>query len=380
MDLVLVLAQEKPPVSLSDWIFERYPPAVAIPAYIVALFVVGFVLEKVTVALVRQITSRTKTKVDDALADGLPSVLRPAIVLAGLHIAVNVLLRELKGEGSELTPMGRRVEVTLSILTILILTVCLARVASRMVDVWVEVEPSRAQVGPTVKFCIKILAVPVAGLLAARVLEVELSGVLQTLGLVSIAVGLALQDTLKNLAAGVQLVLDRPIRVGDFVEVDKSARGTVLEIGLRSTKIQSPENNTIIIPNAVIANAVVTNVDHTDRSTVQTFDIGVAYGSDTRRVQAVLEDVVAQAAKDLPGVLPETLPVNVRDFGESAINFTVRVRFRQFVGRGPLVTEMYHRFYARLHAEGIEIPFPTRTLHVRNDDGTNAAASAPSSP
>jgi small-conductance mechanosensitive channel len=380
MEFVFVLAEGTPRVSVADWIFERYPPAVAIPAFILTLFGVGFVLEKAIVAAVRQVTSRTKTKVDDALADGLPSVLRPAIFLAGLHIAVNVVLREMNGEGSELTPMGRRIEVTLSILTIVVLTICLARVASRMVDVWVEVDPSRARVGPTVKFCIKLVAVPFAGLLAARVLEVQLSGVLQTLGLVSIAVGLALQDTLKNLAAGVQLVMDRPIRVGDFVEVDKSARGTVLEIGLRSTKIQSPENNTVIIPNAVIANAIVTNVDHTDRSMVQTFDIGVAYGSDTRRVQAVLEDVVAQAAKDLPGVLPEPLPVNVRDFGESSVNFTVRVRFRQFAGRLPLVTEVYHRIYARLQAEGIEIPYPTRTVHVRNDGASSEAASAPSSP
>ena len=375
MEFVFVLAQSKPAVSVADWIFERFPPVVAIPAFIVALFVVGYVIEKVVVASVRNVTARTKTKVDDALAEGLPSILRPAIFLAGLHAAVHVLWREVKGEGTELTPMGKFVAVSLALVTIAILTICVVRIVSRMVDVWVEVDPSRERVGPTIKFSVKLVAVPLAGLLAARVLDVELSGILQTLGLVSIAVGLALQDTLKNLAAGVQLVMDRPIRVGDFVEVDKGARGTVLEIGLRSTKIQSPENNTIIIPNAVLANAVVTNVDHTDRSTVQTFDVAVGYGSDTRRVQTVLEDVAAQAAKDLPGVLPEPLPVNVRDFGESGINFTVRVRFRQFVGRGPLVTEIYHRIFARLRDEGIEIPFPTRTLHVSKDDGATSAAS-----
>src|SRR5678816_4026624 len=141
MEFVFVLAQSKPAVSVADWIFERFPPVVAIPAFIVALFVVGYVIEKVVVASVRNVTARTKTKVDDALAEGLPSILRPAIFLAGLHAAVHVLWREVKGEGTELTPMGKFVAVSLALVTIAILTICVVRIVSRMVDVWVEVDP-----------------------------------------------------------------------------------------------------------------------------------------------------------------------------------------------------------------------------------------------
>jgi small-conductance mechanosensitive channel len=381
MDFLFVLAQQQPvAVDFADKLFEHYPPEIAVPAFVVALIVVAFLLEKVIVTVVRRITSRTETKIDDALADGLPSILRPAFFLAGLHIAVNVLLRKVKGEGSELTPTGQWVETTLSILTILILSFCLARMALRMVDAWVAAEPARVPAGPTIKFGIKLVAVPLAVVTAAEVGGAQLTGVVTALGVGSLALGLALQDTLKNIVSGMQLVLDRPIRAGDFVEIDKNARGTVIEIGLRSTKLRSPDNNTIIIPNNTIANAIVTNVDHTDRSTVETLAVSVAYGSDTRRTQAVLEEVVAQAATDLPGVLVEPMGVQLRDFGESGVNFTVRVRFTQFSGRLPLVTEVYHRIYTRLRAEGIQIPFPTRTVHLRQDAAPTAAVSAPPSP
>jgi small-conductance mechanosensitive channel len=244
----------------------------------------------------------------------------------------------------------------------------------------VSAEAARAPVGPTVKFTIKLIAVPIAILFAAHVGGAEITGVLTALSVGSLALGLALQDFLKNIVAGIQIVLDRPIRPGDFVELDKSTRGTVIEVGLRSTKIRSPDNNTIIVPNNVIASAIVTNVDHTDRAIMQAFEISVAYGSDTRRVQRILEEVAEQAAKEVPTVLQEPQPVSFRDFGESSINFTVRLRMAHFVGRGPAVTEMYHRFYERLNAEGIEIPFPTRTVHLRGDGLVSEGASPPPSP
>lgn len=381
MDFPFVLAEDPTPITVADKLFQQYPPAIAIPLFIVALVAIAFILERLIVALVRRITSRTETKVDDAFAAGLPSILRPAFLLAGLHIVVQVGTREVtKGGATELTQTGQWISTALNVVTILVLSFCIARVAIRMVDAWAAAEPSRAPIGPSIKFGIKLVAVPLALLTAAETTSLQLNGVLTAVGVGSLALGLALQDTLKNMVAGIQLVLDRPIRVGDFVEIDKSARGTVAEIGLRSTKIRGIDNNTIIIPNATIANAIVTNVDHTDRSLVQTFDIAVAYGSDTRRVQAILEEVAAQAASEVPGILAEPQPVQVRELGEFAVNFTVRVRLKQWAGRMPLLTEMYHRFYARLGAEGIEIPFPTRTLHLRHESASTSAASAPPSP
>ncbi len=378
MDFHLLLAQETYQVTLADRLFAKYPPAVAVPAFVVIVVIVAFVLERMAVYLLKRITSRTETKVDDALAAGLPSVLRPLFVLGGLHVGANVLLRieNAKGE-SELTQSGQWVTRSLSILTVLVLGFCIARLVLKMVDAWVASDEARRPIGPPVKFGIKVATVPLTCLVAAEVGGAQISSLLAAASVPALAVGLALQDTLKNVIAGVQIVLDQPIRAGDFVEIDKNARGTVLEIGLRSTKLRNADNNTIIIPNGTIAGAIVTNFDFADRSFVQPFEISVAYGSDTRRVQTILEDVVAKAGSEVAGVVPEPAGVSLRAFGESGVNFTVSVRLHQWAGRVPLMTELYHRFYERLAAEGIEIPFPTRTLHLRGDPAIAAAAQPP---
>lgn len=381
MDFPFLLAQETYQVTLADRLFAKYPPIVAVPALVLALLIAAYVLERIIVFVLKRITSRTETKVDDALADGLPSVLRPLFLLAGLHVGANVLLRiQTKNGDSELTQTGQWVTTSLSVITVLVLGFCIARLVLRMVDAWVASDASRQPVGPPVKFGIKVAAVPLTCLVAAEMGGAHISSLLAAASVPALAVGLALQDTLKNVIAGVQIVLDQPIRAGDFVEIDKNARGTVLEIGLRSTKLRSPDNNTIIIPNGNIANAIVTNLDYADRSFVQPFEISVAYGSDTRRVQKILEEVAAEAAQEVEGVVPEPAVVSFRALGDSGINFSVFIRLRQWGGRLPLTTEIHHRFYERLAAEGIEIPFPTRTVYLRGETATAAAAPSPPSP
>lgn len=375
MDFPLLLAQETYQVTFADRLFAKYPPAVVVPALLLAVAIVAYLLERVIVLVLKRITARTETKVDDALAAGLPSVLRPLFVLALLHVGANVLLRiQTKTGGTELTQTGQWVTKGLSVVTVLVLGFSITRLALKMVDAWVESDESRRPVGPPVKFGIKVAAVPLTCLVAAEVGGAQISSLLAAASVPALAIGLALQDTLKNVIAGVQIVLDQPIRAGDFVEIDKNARGTVLEIGLRSTKLRSPDNNTIIIPNGNIANAIVTNLDYADRSFVQTFDVSVAYGSDTRRVQKILEEVVAKAVEEVEGIVPEPATVALRQLGDSGIQFAVHVRLRQWAGRLPLTTELLHRFYDRLNAEGIEIPFPTRTLYLRGDA---TAATAP---
>src|SRR6185295_4569891 len=172
-----------------------------------------------------------------------------------------------------------------------------------------------------------------------------------------LAVGLALQDTLKNMFAGIQIVLDQPIRAGDFVEVDKNVRGTVIELGLRSTKLRSMDNNVIVLPNATIANAVVVNFDVADRRYIQTLAVPVAYGVDTRRVQKILEEIAAAARKDIPEISDEPARIALKDLGESGLNFSFEITVRQYGGRAAIVAELYHRIYERMRDEKIEIPF-----------------------
>lgn len=385
MEHVFLLAQDgssnRPLVNVAERLFQKYPPEIAIPVFVLAVVVAAVVLELSLVFIARRITAKTRTTVDDAFAAGIPSVLRPLMVFVGLQIVTNVWFRvevtDKPGE-TELTQVGRWISHSLLVVAVLVVAFCVTRLLLRMVDAWVADQPARKGVGPTVKFLIKVAAVPSALLVCAEAAGLSIGSILAAGAVPALAIGLALQDTLKNMFAGVQIVIDQPIRVGDFVEIDRNTRGTVLEIGLRSTKIRSVDNNTIIIPNGVIANAIVTNLDYQDRSYIQSLDVSVAYGTDSRRVQSVLEDELARAAKDLEDVRIDPNSVALKQLGASSIDFTVSVRLRQWAGRQPLVTEIYHRIYARLTSEGIEIPFPTQTIHLRQDGAANAPAAAPS--
>lgn len=385
MEFGFLLAQDKaessrPLVNIADRLFLKYPPEIAIPIFIVIVVITAVVIELVLVHVAKRLTAKTKTTVDDAFAAGLPSVLRPLMVLIALQIVTQVWFREETvkdgkptGE-TELTQIGGWVSRGLTVLSVLVLAFCVTRLVLKMVDAWVADAPQRKSVGPTIKFLVKLAAVPAALLLSAESIGVSVTSIVAFASVPALAVGLALQDTLKNMFSGVQIVMDQPIRVGDFVEVDKNTRGTVIDIGLRSTKIRSVDNNTIIIPNSIIAGAIVTNLDYQDRSYIQGLEVSVAYGTDSRRAQAVLEEEVARAANDLEGVTVEANAVSLKALGASSLDFTVAVRLRQWAGRAPIVTELYHRLYARLAAEGIEIPFPTRTVLLRQDAGATSAA------
>jgi small-conductance mechanosensitive channel len=379
MNVLPLLAQETAAKRLLERWFETQPAVLSIPVYVAAVTALAWIVERVAVAVMRHMSRRTVTKVDDALADGLPWLLRPIFALAALHVVVRQLLRSAE-DPSQLSDEGKLANQALTVIAILVMAFAAVHVISRMIDAWVAADAARLPVGPPLKLGLKVAMVPIALLAALEGLNYPVTSLITALGIGSLAVGLALQDTLKNMFAGIQLVLDRPIRAGDFVDVDKTARGTVLEIGLRSTKLRSVDNNVIVVPNATIAGAVVTNFDVQDRSYLQTFDVAVAYGVDTRRVQALLEEVAAAAQKDMPALVPEPPRATLRQLGESSVDFSVDLKFRQFTGRLPLVTEIYHRFYERLRAEGIEVPYPTRTVYLRRDDAppTAEASTAPS--
>jgi small-conductance mechanosensitive channel len=353
-------------------ILENYPPWIAAPIFLGVVVVLALLLERVVVTVLRKMAARTVTKLDDAFVECLPTIWRPLVVLISLHFLVQQFLHD-ESETTKLSPEGAFTGKALMVVSTVVLAIAVVRCSTRMIDAWVQSGPGRYAVGAAIKLGVKFAMVPLALVTALQAIDYPIASLVTALGLGSLAVGLALQDTLKNMFAGVQLVLDRHIRSGDFIEIDKNTRGTVLEIGLRSTKLRSVENNTVVIPNGTIANAIVVNYDVNDRTTHQVLTVAVAYGVDTRRVQKLLEEVAAQAQKEIHALTGDPPRVWLRDLGDFSVNFSIEITLRQYAGRLAIVTEVYHRFYERLHAEGISIPFPTRTVYLRQEGAATAA-------
>lgn len=196
-------------------------------------------------------------------------------------------------------------------------------------------------------------------------LGVHLTAVWTTLGVGGIAVAMALQETLSNFFAGLYLLADRPIQVGDYVQLSSGEEGDVLRIGWRSTSIRSLARNLVVVPNSTMAKDVVTNFSRPERELLLPIEVGVAYGTDPRRVCRILTEMIEEAIRDgVAGVSSEGHPAIrfMPGFGDSSLNFTLMVRITNYAKQFEVQTELRIRIVERFNAEGIEFPFPTRTL------------------
>jgi small-conductance mechanosensitive channel len=226
-------------------------------------------------------------------------------------------------------------------------------------------------------FLVQVFFAVVAIIVILENLGVHLTVVWTTLGVGSVAVALALQDTLGNFFAGLYILADHPVNLNDFIRLDSGQEGYVARIGWRSTLLRTMQNNLVVVPNSTLAKAVVTNFSMPLERLSLGIPVGVAYGSDARRVETVLVEIAAEAARDrLEGLLSEPPPSAYFNpgFGDSSLNFTLVVQVRRWADQGGVQSELRKRILERFAKEGIEIPFPTRTVAL--DTNTIAALSA----
>ena len=192
---------------------------------------------------------------------------------------------------------------------------------------------------------------------------INLSSLTVLFGALGIGVGFGLQGVTNNFVSGIILLLERPIKVGDRIEVG-NVNGDVINISPRATTIVTNDNIAIIVPNADFISSKVVNWSYTNRNVRFNFPVGVSYGSDPEQVRSVLLEV----ARAHHGVLKEPGPSVLFDsFGDSALNFVLRVWTRDFsTVPGVLRSELYFSISRAFKEQGIEIPFPQRDLHIKS--------------
>lgn len=203
---------------------------------------------------------------------------------------------------------------------------------------------------------------------ALNQLGIQTTSFIAILGAAGLAVGLALQGSLANFAAGILMIIFKPFKVGDFIEA-AGTMGIVEEIEIFTTKMRTPDNKQIIIPNNQITNGNITNFSAKDTRRVDLV-VGVSYSDDLNKVKAVLEDILSKDER----ILPEPAPtIGVLQLGESSIDFAVR----PWVKSGdywPTLFDLNKTIKERFDAEDISIPFPQRDVHFFQKQGDKAAA------
>ncbi|MDE1162666.1 MAG: mechanosensitive ion channel [Acidobacteriaceae bacterium] len=195
-------------------------------------------------------------------------------------------------------------------------------------------------------------------------LGVNLSSLVVFGGAVGVGVGLGLQNVVSNFVAGLILLIEQPIRMGDRIETGDTL-GDVVRIAARSTWVRTNDNVVIIVPNSEFINNPVTNWTANDPNVRISIDVGVGYNSSPERVRIIL----LQAAQSNESVLVHPLPdVLFTGFGDNSLNFTLRVWTANAHTPTILKSELYFDLFRRFTEAGIELPFPQRDLHIRSSD------------
>ena len=324
--------------------------------FLVGGLVVGIVLELVVIRRAHKLAERSRFKWDDLLAESIRGVATMWSGAGGVYLALNV---------GTVDPL--LVDTVQSVLMVLVLG-SLVIAAMRAVGGGVEMLSGRAGgaiKSPTLVVNLARIAIGILGLfIILQNLGIDITALITALGIGGIAVALALQDTLGNLFAGVQIILSRQVRQRDYIRLSSGEEGWVTDVKARNTTIQTfPDGNLVTVPNATLASSIVKNFSMPRTALWVTLEVGVSYDSDLDQVEAVALEVAEQVLAEVDGGVSGKEPiVRYHTFADSSVNFDVRMMVREFESQGPVRHEFIKRLHRRFAEEGIEIPFPIRTV------------------
>ena len=332
------------------------PSALAL-AGVIALLVLRGIVYRILHAWAR----RTETTFDDLI---IASIRTPSTILfVALGIYLGVAISDLHDR--HVAVIGKVIHV----LVIISVTVGAANLAGRIFKNYIQ---TRNLPFPTTGLAYGIIkgTIYVIGFLVAMtVLGVSITPPITALGVGGLAVALALQDTLANLFAGIHILVEKSIRVGDFIKLESGQEGYVLDITWRTTRVRMLPNNVVVIPNSKLSQSVVTNYYLPEKRMSLLVPVGVSYASDPDQIERILMEEAQQAVGEVPGLLGDPAPFVrfIPGFGDSSLDFTLICQVAEFTDQYLAQHELRKRIFRRFRKEGVEIPFPHRTVYVREE-------------
>lgn len=327
-------------------------------ATIVAAWLIGQLMSRILCRRLGAWAAKTTWEWDDLLLEALREGIPIWSVLAGFYVALGFWT---------LSEHFQRVFGSLIyVLAWLSVTFIVAGLTGKLVLLYSRQFQHALPVTGVTENIIRIVILGVGGLMILNGLGISITPLLTALGVGGLAVALALQDTLANLFAGLYLTLAREIRLGDYVKLETGQEGYVDDIGWRATRIRMLPNNMVLVPNKKLAETIVTNFDLPSQDLAVLVEVGVAYGSDMEKVERVTCDVGQEVMRQVTGGVPDFAPfIRFHTFADFSVNFTVILRAKTFVDQYLVKHEFVKRLHDRYRQEGIEIPFPSRTVYTK---------------
>lgn len=345
-----------------DYLSQYINPYILLTIFIAIFFIVGWLLERLLLPRISKVAEKTTWVNADYIRPIFKRRISWGFAILGAFLALAVLPFEPK----ESDIAHKTLNVILIIYTTLLvsnLVVNLFTLYFRHIDPGAEKLPNSS----IITNIFRIIILTIGGLMIFNFLGISITPVLTALGVGGLAVALALQDTLGNLFAGLQMVATGKVNPGDYIQLDSGDEGYVLDTSWRNTTLKTILNTVVVIPNSKLGNSIMTNYMQEGRHIIILVYNGVAYDSDLQKVEDVTLSVAKECQREVEGGVVGFKPfMRFTEFGDSNINFAVRLCVREFKDKFLMEHEFIKRLHARYKEEDIEISWPVRIVHHRD--------------
>jgi small-conductance mechanosensitive channel len=342
-------------------VLEGLTPYAWALGYVAVGLLVGWLLDWLVVRELGSVVGRRLGTLDTDASAHVAKAMRGTFVWLGLLLGAYFGVRQLT-----LSQSARDiVNGVLFVAGALVVTNAVTHLTIAVLRIYLSAKEGALPSTTVFEIIIKIVFYGAALLIVLSHFGVDITPLLAAAGVTGIVLGLALQETLTSLIAGVQIVAAGKIKVGDYISLESGEEGRVTDVNWRSAVVETVIGNEVIVPNSKLATTIVTNYEAPQTEFNVNVEVGVAYSSDLARVEEVTLDVARETIAAVEGTVEGFEPFfRYQGFGDSSIDFKVFMRVYEYEARYRLVHEFVKRLHARYDREGIEIPFPQRAVHM----------------
>lgn len=325
----------------------------SIVAFIILARIVDLLIDKV----LRRFATFTKSDLDDKIIGLIHRPIYYSIIIVGISLAIIYL-----------KPAEKLVFYSNGILysVIAIIWIITAiKISNAVIEDAVQkikdVTGLGKEIIPLIENFSKIVIIVIGLMVILSIWKINITPVLASAGIAGVAVAIAAKDTLANFFGGLSLFVDKPFKLGDFIVVDEKLRGEVVDIGIRSTRIKTPDDILITIPNSILVSSKIINESAPSPKIRLRLPVTVAYGSDIELVERAVMEIL----NTNPDVLKEPAPrLLFMSFGDSSLNLEIFFWIADPFLRFKVTDSINREIYKKFNEKGIKIPFPQREIYV----------------
>jgi MscS family membrane protein len=333
----------------------------------VAAMALGWITKRLLSTVGRRLAARTESDLDDIILEIVLDRIKWIAVVAGVYLATEQLSHAADAADITAHQWLGYAQGVIFVCFVVVVTVLFIRIADTSVKYFIERHARRTSskineaLLPLLNRLITILIVLISIISVLHHFGQDVSSLVVSLGVGSLAIALAAQETIANMIGGFVIMTDRPFRIGDRIKLPTGEIGDVQEIGIRSTRVLDFDNNLVVFPNAELIKGKIINYSYPSEQIRIVIEVSVEYGTDVDHVRAIM----VKFAEQHPDVLKSPPPsVSVVGFGESSLNLLLNGRTGDYRKKFPIETTLREQIYKAFLEEKIHIALPQRVVHL----------------